>query len=208
VRTIALSLVTIICALAGDAGTEKRPMSTWYSVDVHVKTKVAIQAALVWDSEEIATTIFAKMRVQLSWRTGRQNQGQGRVVACADHSSICDITVEIVAQAPPTVSGAALATAKPYAVSGVRICIFFDRVAPLLQGHHAPRATILGYVLAHEIAHVLQGDVRHTETGIMRPRWTENDFNQMSNGVLTFAPGDVELIRRRLGNAWMGSGLL
>jgi hypothetical protein len=197
VRTIALSLIAVIFAPVCDAGMESRPKSTWYSVNVHVKSKV-VQAALVRDSEGVATTIFAKIRVQLSWRTGHLKQRQSRVVACAGNSTACDITVEIMAKAPPTVNGAALATAKPYAASGVRISIFFDRIAPFLEGHHAPGATILGYVMAHEIAHVLQGGTRHTEAGIMRPRWTDNDFTQMGHGALTFTREDVELIRRRL----------
>jgi hypothetical protein len=88
--------------------------------------------------------------------------------------------------------------ALPYADSGVRIVVFYDRVEPLLSGHHAPQATILGYVLAPEIAHVLQGVARHSETGIMRARWTDNDFKQMGIRVLRFTPEDVQLIRRRL----------
>jgi hypothetical protein len=197
-RTIALTLATVIFAPACDAGTETRPRSAWYSVNVHVKSEVAGQTALVRRSQEIATTIFARIRINLSWRTGRLNQGHPRVVACAGNSSTCDISVEILAKAPATVNRFALATARPYALSGVSISIFFERVAPLLERHHAPEATILGYVLAHEIAHVLQRGTRHSETGIMRPRWTDNDFKQMGNGVLTFTPDDIESIRRGL----------
>jgi hypothetical protein len=91
--------------------------------------------------------------------------------------------------------------AMPYAASGVRIVIFYDRVEPLLRGHHAPQAKILGYVLAHEIAHVLQGIARHSDTGIMRARWLENDFKQMGIGALTFTGEDIQLIRHRLDSA-------
>jgi len=109
-----------------------------------------------------------------------------------------DLAVEIVSHAPASFSHVALAMAMPYANSGVRIVIFYDRVAPLLRGQHAPQATILGYVLAHEIGHVLQGVARHSETGVMRARWTQNDFDQMGKGVLTFTSEDVELIQRRM----------
>ena len=195
-KIIALSLLTAIFALACEA--ETRPASTWYSVDVHLNTKMAIETTLVLDGEKIATMIFSKIHVRLSWRANHRKQGNSRAVACAYNSSICDIAVEIVAKAPPTVNGAALAVAMPYAGSGVRILIFFDRVTPLLYGHRAAQANILGYVLAHEIAHVLQGTPRHAKTGIMQARWSGNDFRQMRAGVLTFSPEDVELIRRRL----------
>ena len=49
------------------------------------------------------------------------------------------------------VGDASLAMAMPYADSGVRVVIFYDRVSPLLRDHHAPAETILGYVLVHEI---------------------------------------------------------
>ncbi len=109
-----------------------------------------------------------------------------------------DLAVEIIPHAPASFSDVALAMSLPYADSGVRIVIFYDRVEPLLRGHHATQATVLGYVLAHEVAHVLQGIARHSETGIMRARWTDNDFKQMGIRVLTFTPEDVQLIQQRL----------
>jgi hypothetical protein len=109
-----------------------------------------------------------------------------------------DIAAEIVPHAPADFSEVALATARPYAESGVRIVIFYDRVVPLLRWKHAPQATILGYVLAHEIAHVLQGIARHSTTGIMRVRWTENDFMQMGLGVFSFTNEDIQLMQRHL----------
>jgi predicted Zn-dependent protease len=67
-------------------------------------------------------------------------------------------------------------------------------------------ATILGYVLAHEIAHVLQGIARHSATGIMRARWTDNDLRQMGIRVLAFTPEDVQLIRRLLAHRDASAG--
>ena len=91
----------------------------------------------------------------------------------------------------------ALAIAKPYGESGVRIVVFYDRVESLLQLH--PRITIgaiFGHVLAHEIAHVLQGIARHSEMGVMRAGWTEEDFMLMGIAGLTFTPEDIVLILR------------
>ena len=108
-----------------------------------------------------------------------------------------NIMLEIVAHAPDNVGDASLAMAMPYADSGVRVVIFYDRVTPLFRDHHAPAATILGYVLVHEIAHVLQGVARHSEHGIMRAHWTDLDYQWMSIGMLRFTTEDVQLIRRQ-----------
>jgi hypothetical protein len=79
-----------------------------------------------------------------------------------------------------------------------RAVIFYDRVRPLLFLQHAPPPTLLGYVPAHEIAHVLQGVARHSETGVMRAQWRHSDFEQMRIRLPPFTDEDVQLIRQRL----------
>jgi hypothetical protein len=115
-----------------------------------------------------------------------------------------DLTVEVIPQAPASFNDDALAMAMPYTDSGVRIVIFYNRLDRVLRGHGAPQEAILGYVLAHEIAHVLQGDQRHSKTGIMRAHWTDNDFKQMGIRVLTFTPEDVQVIRQYLAHPDVG----
>ena len=57
---------------------------------------------------------------------------------------------------------------------------------------------LLAYVLVHEIAHILQGVARHSETGIMKARWTAEDYQQMWLARFTFEPRDIWLIQRGL----------
>jgi hypothetical protein len=57
---------------------------------------------------------------------------------------------------------------------------------------------LLAHVLVHEIAHILQGAERHSETGIMKAGWTQPDFDQMAFEPLGFEPQDVLLIRSGL----------
>jgi hypothetical protein len=49
-------------------------------------------------------------------------------------------------------------------------------------------------VLAHEITHILQGISRHSASGVMKARWTINDFAGMSIHPLRFEEEDVDLI--------------
>ena len=173
------------------------PARNWYRVNVDLSSQVEAPPALLRDGEDAATSIFRGIHVQLTW-TGQKQQTSKAVAGCVGELATPDLGVEIVPNAPAGLSTVALAMAMPYADSGVRIVIFHDRLEPLLGGHHAPAATILGYVLAHEIAHVLQGVARHSETGIMRARWTDNDFKLMGERLLTFTAEDVQLIRHHL----------
>jgi hypothetical protein len=52
-----------------------------------------------------------------------------------------------------------------------------------------------GHVLVHEITHCLQGVNRHSETGVMKARWTEDDNADMCVKSLPFEHVDVTLIR-------------
>jgi hypothetical protein len=194
---IGVGLATTVCAFACSASAKDHAGQNWYPVNVHLSTQVELPPSLVRDGQEAATTIFSRIRIQLTW-TGQWQHASKAVGGCVGEPATRDLAIEIVRHAPASFSDVALAMALPDANSGVRIVIFYDRVTPLLRGHHAPQATVLGHVMAHEIAHVLQGVARHSETGIMRARWTQNEFSQMGIGVLTFAAQDVELIRRRL----------
>jgi hypothetical protein len=74
-----------------------------------------------------------------------------------------------------------------------RIEVFYDRVAAMVDPPLLPR--LLGDVLAHEIAHMLEGVNRHSEEGLMKARWSRDDYQQMFRGLMQFTPEDVELIR-------------
>lgn len=192
---IALGVATTVCAFTCSA--KDQAGQNWYPVNLRVSTQVELPPSLLRDGQEVAATIFSRIRIQLTW-PGKWQHASKSVGRCVGVAATRDLAIEIVPHAPASFSDVALAMAMPFANSGVRTVIFYDRVAPLLRGHHAPQATVLGYVLAHEIAHVIEGVARHSETGIMRARWTENEFSQMGIGVLTFTAVDVELIRRRL----------
>ena len=202
---IGVSLATALCAISWNASAREHPGQDWYRVNVQMSSQVAAPPDLLRDGQAAASNIFAGIHVQLIW-TGQTQQVLSAVAGCVGEPATHDLAVEIVPHAPASFSDVALAMALPYADSGVRIVIFYDRVEPLLRGHHAPEATILGYVLAHEIAHILQGIARHSETGIMRARWTDNDLKQMGIRVLTFTPEDVQLIRRLLAHRDASAG--
>jgi hypothetical protein len=77
---------------------------------------------------------------------------------------------------------------------GAHIEVFYNRVVNTVEPRRAP--VLLGHVLAHEIAHMLEGVNRHSDEGVMKAHWDERDFIEMSDRNLPFAPEDAELIQR------------
>jgi hypothetical protein len=57
---------------------------------------------------------------------------------------------------------------------------------------------VLGYVLAHEIGHLLFGSNSHSVNGIMSPHWNSPELRGISEGNLLFLPDESRMLRKRL----------
>ena len=53
---------------------------------------------------------------------------------------------------------------------------------------------LLAHVMAHEIAHVLQGIIRHSGSGILKAQWSATDCARMTFFPLMFTSYDAILI--------------
>lgn len=137
---------------------------------------------LLWPGRTLASGLFEKVGVHLKWHTGQPPVGQTgfgiRTIACA----------------PASVSRGALASARLLGASGADISIYADRILPLPAQFHIQPDVVSGYVMAHELAHVMQGLARHSEWGILKAQWSREDYGSMTLRRLAFTPRDVELI--------------
>jgi hypothetical protein len=92
-----------------------------------------------------------------------------------------------------------LGEAFPFARS-VRATVFSDNVYRTGFAFNVPGEVLLGYVIVHEVAHVL---LRHVllrsdthSLGIMRTSWTEWDYEQIRRGTFDFGGADKAALRR------------
>jgi hypothetical protein len=72
---------------------------------------------------------------------------------------------------------------------------FLDHIETLEQHLGFP---VLGYVLAHEIGHLLFGSNSHSINGIMSPHWNGPELRRISEGNLLFLPIESRILRERL----------
>jgi len=127
----------------------------------------------------VASDIFAGIGVKILWQSPRQCSAEAILITFSDDE-------------PASLFLGALAYAKPF--EGTRIVVFYDRV----KKRPGSVSSLLGHVIAHEVAHILQGLVRHSQGGIMKAQWDGADYQQMTWKPLQFTDEDVMLIYRGL----------
>jgi hypothetical protein len=156
-------------------------------VTVQLQNAQSVPFAILARAQSTAARIFATIDIPIRWRNRTQPSGTETLTA---------IALQFDTRVPAQFHPGALAYAAPYSASGTRIHVLLDRV---LAGRSPEiAATVLGHVLAHELAHVLQRSSRHSDSGVMKARWTEADYAQMLFRPLSFEAEDTEWIHAGL----------
>jgi hypothetical protein len=155
-------------------------------VTVYVQGLSAVPAPVLSRAQALANEIFAGVGVKIEWRRGQPTRAQSR--------SEKPIVVEMITDTPRELKPGALAFARPY--EGVHIDVFYDRIHEATEPELTPN--VLAHVLVHEITHILQGTCRHSDTGVMKARWTHTDYMEMGQKPLSFTEEDTQLIRSGL----------
>jgi hypothetical protein len=157
------------------------------SVNVYIMTGVAMPAGMILDARLQAAAMFREIGVNV-------HISQGAPVRDLSDACGAPIVVQLEATTRYPVPFDALAYALPYRESGTCIHVFLDRVS--LGRTQTLANALLAHVIVHEITHVLEQVKRHSEEGVMKARWSSEDYQRMERHPLSFAPGDVDLIAK------------
>jgi hypothetical protein len=176
-KRVALAAAMAVLGSKGAQAGEDRKTVVVYMANEHIAMRTAPFA------KAQAAKMFATIGVQIQWRS------RGRV-ALPDNA----IVVEMVEQDSGTDCAGALACAKPF--EGTHIRVFYDRLGTRVSKGLVP--ALLAHVLVHEITHILQRTNRHSDYGVMKAEWDATDFDQMRARMLPFTETDVILIERGL----------
>ena len=155
------------------------------------------RAAGTFAAKRIAGSVFKQAGVTIVWRAPAQ---------AATAAPPAWLRIELAEETPQERLPGALAVSYPYDGCSKGVTVFLDRVRSLARGdkqeavqlQYMRESALLGYVLVHEITHVLEGMGRHSEAGLMKARWDAKDRAAILEGRLAFLDEDVRLIRRGL----------
>jgi hypothetical protein len=188
-------LILVFMALLTAIGVraQKQGKNAEAQVVLRLKTSGGVPPLILSAAKTEASLVLRTAGVRVRWelegsRSSRETRAcLGAVVEVID--------VLILERAPQDEHPGALGYAQPFARSGVRVVIYYNRVAAMLR---RPNATLMGYTIAHEIGHVLIGTNAHAQTGVMRARWGGDDYSQMTAHLLDFTAKDADMVRIHL----------
>jgi hypothetical protein len=173
--TIRMLILATVLALAACAEEAE------YALKVCMTIPVSHPAwAYTARARAVAGEILREAGVAVLWQTAGKNCVHDRAA----------IMVRVRDRAPANAGTHAAARAYPYGSTVVEV--FLDRIA---DGRGDRLGPLLGHVVAHEIGHVLEGIARHSEHGVMKACWSDEEQRAMNARPMSFAPEDIDMIR-------------
>ena len=137
----------------------------------------------------IVQAAYADIGVQVIWRFGKTSPS-----GCEKKPGRRQIVFDLRNGTAKGRSADALAFANPYSHQGPCVTLLMDRLKAEAERNPETTGILLGHALAHEIGHVLQGIDRHSESGLMKERWSNREVRDMWSARLRFTAYDAELI--------------
>lgn len=177
-------------------------------VVIRLYTPASVHRTVIDHIETETSRVFAAAHFELRWEE-RAAQGhvmrelQDPIRSVRMHANDCatgtnySITVQITDRFDRRFRPKAVGFSLPFAPAGVRVTIFYDRVALIASNSGVRIWRVLAAMLSHEIGHILIGTDGHGET-IMRPEWDSGDFQALSGPLPAIDPHDASLMHRHI----------
>jgi hypothetical protein len=170
--------VVVTIVRVADAAETVDPLT----IDLQMRNDARVPAHVLEQSQEEVTRIFAGAGLAVRW------------TETAPRFSV-QIVPQVLGfdQAASPVMGAALRRA-----NGSMAQIFFKQVHEFAHAYDVDLGTMLAYVIAHEIGHLLMPGNAHSPTGVMQAEWDKALVRDATRGSLTFTEAQVARIRAAL----------
>ena len=202
---ILASGLTGLSHAAAAASSEIRP-----AITIHVRNYAGVAPRTLTEAEKVATGIFRGAGVDTGWADIIVTAENGHVNS-TDHQTftLADIQLNIFPDVMSdrsglsnNVMGLAPGTGHDrgiiYVLDSKVRTIFWSTLSAYSRGdmdRHISMGQVLGYVIAHEVGHLLLNQQVHSPHGIMRGDWSFLDFRDMASGMLLFTPQQAEFLR-------------
>lgn len=149
-----------------------------------------------------AQRVFKTAGLEIEWNSCRIGQ----------RPSDCELSPWVVRIIGRPLDGFARRTMLGFSVfaeeGSVYATVFRDRVSDLATGAHVSEAVLLGTAIAHELGHLLLGNMGHARQGVMAWPWTRPQLDRAAAGLLGFQPAEVAVMREEVRRRSVGAPAL
>lgn len=159
------------------AGARPRGAEPRQKLPVYVRFRAPDRHAVTFMANELAARMFADIGISLKLKSCQPATESGRL----------PIVIDVISETGESSSPRTVGYSLRY--EGSHISIFLD----LIEKTDYP-AYVLAHVMVHELAHILQGVSRHSNTWVMKARWNTKDYCEMRLRRVRFPYEDVGLI--------------
>ena len=176
-----LFILAVTCGSA--AGASARPQGEVRDLTVAVAHYAAIDSKTMKEAEGIASEVYRRAGIEIQW------------VEASTYESGTKLYVNVLSHemaAPFYMSDETVG----FAIPGSRAAnVIYERIRRIARRRHVASGLLLGYVIAHELGHLLLPAHSHSSSGLMRP---DLDMELAAMKKLRFTDDQIALIQERL----------
>jgi hypothetical protein len=198
----ALALVAALMVREGETTGAPRPrvvgaadVSWTPKIVFRIHDYAGLSPSILNGTEAQAVRVFRHIGVRTQWEAARCADTR----RCSDGGAITYLPIVYVNILPAAMASAldlskgATGYCVPSSLNGYPhiVNVLYGRAEELARDGPASLDQLLGYVMAHEIGHLLLGSAPHSSTGIMRAHWGMAELKLISQGSLHFGAGQI-----------------
>jgi len=199
-RFIVLSLVAV--SLVTVAGTAARtPDALAVRVRLSVFNDAGIPADTLAQAASRATAILAQSGVELDWLDcGRPDPSDfsQRATPCSAIGWPHQLSVRILPHGRSVGADTFGQAFLDQSGSGAYSNVYFNNLAANREHAQLSDGDMLGFVIAHEVGHLLLGSNSHSSSGLMQARWDSAALSSAFHHTLFFTDAQSATLRARL----------
>jgi hypothetical protein len=164
---------------------------------VSVFNDAAVAPSVLDAARERATSILQQAGVSLNWMDCGAPGRRPLAAGCSAIAFPAHLSVRLVARAELTPEGTFGQSFLDAAGEGNYANVY---VGPLMASSATgivQTGDLLGFVIVHELGHLLLGQNSHSPSGLMAAVWQPSELREAARGNFCFTSGQAERIRAR-----------
>ena len=190
------------CGVRLVSGDDRADKELAVTIQIHDYWHVSSES--LTRARAVVTAMYERIGVRTEW-TGVLQQNERHPGAHRDSTSQVSVAqVTLIILTPKMAArghvqdGALGFAAVPNQGMGRIAYAIYDRVRDTAARAAMNEDDLLGFVIAHEIAHLMLPRGAHADMGLMRGHWNVRDFQQVDVMTLGFSPQQASEIRSTL----------